>query len=417
MRCDDCRANPQSESRYCECCGRRVSAPEAQALETPEAPVLDELLHDLERAASAVPQSGRCESCGGPAEDADLCAACQRAFHSVIETKKPEAPAENPVAAVQEVASAEPSPAPVSASSISAPPDLPSVSPAGIAPLPPPLRPAAAAAAAIAPPPAITVREPVPVREPIRSTPRPRPVPPRERSIASVPPSPPRGRSRPLFIAVALVVVALAICVPLSTPWLVSEEPASTPREEHPEEVRAQPVAQRVPTSSERDDTSESPEDTTPDPPASVPVRPSRPARHEPPPAAPGPPTEALVAETTLPPAEPVAAPAPEATAAPVGPFFEARQVNESPQVASRVEPRVPDDLQGPVNDVVILRVLVSQTGHVSLVNVLRRSRAGVALDDAVVAAVKQWTFAPARKRGEAVSCWYHVGVPIQRAG
>jgi TonB family protein len=65
----------------------------------------------------------------------------------------------------------------------------------------------------------------------------------------------------------------------------------------------------------------------------------------------------------------------------------------------------------------VIVRVLVSQTGHVSLVNVLRRSKTGVALDDAVVAAVKQWTFSPARKRGEAVSCWYHVGVPIQRAG
>jgi hypothetical protein len=50
-------------------------------------------------------------------------------------------------------------------------------------------------------------------------------------------------------------------------------------------------------------------------------------------------------------------------------------------------------------------------------VNVLRRSRSGVSLDDAVVAAVKQWTFSPARKRGEAVSCWYHIGIPVQRAG
>jgi TonB family protein len=90
--------------------------------------------------------------------------------------------------------------------------------------------------------------------------------------------------------------------------------------------------------------------------------------------------------------------------------------VNDAPQVASRIEPQIPDDVQGPLNDVVILRVLVSQTGHVSLVNVLRRSRSGVSLDDAVVAAVKQWTFSPARKRGEAVSCWYHVGVPVQRA-
>jgi hypothetical protein len=34
-------------------------------------------------------------------------------------------------------------------------------------------------------------------------------------------------------------------------------------------------------------------------------------------------------------------------------------------------------------------------------------------VDDAVVAAVKQWTFTPARKRGEAVSCWFNVGVSL----
>jgi TonB family protein len=75
----------------------------------------------------------------------------------------------------------------------------------------------------------------------------------------------------------------------------------------------------------------------------------------------------------------------------------------------------VPDSL-GPLNDVVVVRVLVSQTGHPSVVSLLRRSKAGSALDEAVVAAVKQWTFSPARKRGEAVSCWFNVGVPINRA-
>jgi hypothetical protein len=45
----------------------------------------------------------------------------------------------------------------------------------------------------------------------------------------------------------------------------------------------------------------------------------------------------------------------------------------------------------------------------------LRRSKVGRSLDDAVVAAVTQWTFSPARKRGEAVSCWYNIGVPLDR--
>ena len=39
---------------------------------------------------SGASQSARCESCGGPAGDTDLCDACQRAFHAVIEGKKPE---------------------------------------------------------------------------------------------------------------------------------------------------------------------------------------------------------------------------------------------------------------------------------------------------------------------------------------
>jgi protein TonB len=126
---------------------------------------------------------------------------------------------------------------------------------------------------------------------------------------------------------------------------------------------------------------------------------------------------EAPAEETPALAPEPVAlaAPAPEPVA-PVGPFFELAKVNEAPQIASRVEPRVPDELRGPLNEVVILRVLVSQAGQPAIVNVLRRSRAGVVLDDAVVAAVKQWTFSPARKRGEAVSCWYHLGVPVMRA-
>jgi protein TonB len=119
-----------------------------------------------------------------------------------------------------------------------------------------------------------------------------------------------------------------------------------------------------------------------------------------------------------VPPA-PVAAPEPkpEPPAAPVGPFFEQRDVNEVPRVATRVEPQVPDDLRDrQLNEVVIVRVLVTQAGQPLTVSLLRKSKAGASLDNAIVAAVKQWTFVPARKRGEAVSCWYHVGVPVSKA-
>ena len=79
------------------------------------------------------------------------------------------------------------------------------------------------------------------------------------------------------------------------------------------------------------------------------------------------------------------------------------------------MEPQVPAEARG-LSDIVVVRLLVSQTGHPSSVSLLRKSKAGQPLDDAVVAAVKQWTFSPARKKGEAVSCWLNVGVPVGRA-
>jgi protein TonB len=154
--------------------------------------------------------------------------------------------------------------------------------------------------------------------------------------------------------------------------------------------------------------TREAPRGTGPVKPAAPPVK-SAAAVPAPTPAAdPAPP-----AAVTPAPAEP---PPPLAEApAPAGPFYETRDVTAAPQVVSRVEPGVPAALEGSVNDVVVVRVLVSQTGNPSLVRLLRGSRSGAVVDEAVVAAVKQWTFTPARRRGEAVSCWYHVGVPIRR--
>ncbi len=85
--------------------------------------------------------------------------------------------------------------------------------------------------------------------------------------------------------------------------------------------------------------------------------------------------------------------------------------------MATRVEPQVPDELHDrQLNEVVIVRVLVTQAGQPLMVTLLRKSKAGASLDNAIVTAVKQWTFVPAKKRGEAVSCWFHVGVPVSRA-
>jgi periplasmic protein TonB len=100
----------------------------------------------------------------------------------------------------------------------------------------------------------------------------------------------------------------------------------------------------------------------------------------------------------------------------PAGRLFEPADVDESPRVATRIEPQLPRDVvERFPNDVVVVRVLVSQTGHPFRVSLLRRSLGGRTLDDAVVAAVSQWTFLPARKRGEAVSCWMNFGVRVGR--
>ena len=116
---------------------------------------------------------------------------------------------------------------------------------------------------------------------------------------------------------------------------------------------------------------------------------------------------------TPLPePLPPAAAAAP--SSAPQGPFFEPTQVSEAPRIASRVAPDVPPDLRGHArNEIVIVRMLISQVGRPSRVSLLRKSKVGPRVDDAVIAAVNQWTFSPARRKGEAVSSWFNIGIPV----
>jgi hypothetical protein len=145
-------------------------------------------------------------------------------------------------------------------------------------------------------------------------------------------------------------------------------------------------------------------------PAATVAVAPG--AISEPPPAAVAPPSAPAPAPVAAEP--PAAKPAAAAPTLPTIPYYELVQVDRPPQVASRVEPRL-EGVENVTKEIVIVRVLVSQTGQPHLVRLLRPSKSGPALDAAVIAAVEQYTFRPAAKRGEAVSCWLHTAVTITR--
>lgn len=126
----------------------------------------------------------------------------------------------------------------------------------------------------------------------------------------------------------------------------------------------------------------------------------------------------AASAELSTPAPPPPPPPAARAVAMPVGPIFQPTQVDRQPQVTSQVEPRMPDALRDRgVVDLVIVRVLVSQIGQPAQLTLLRRSKSGPTLDAAVLTAVRQWEFAPAQRRGQAVSCWYNIGVPLRAEG
>lgn len=96
---------------------------------------------------------------------------------------------------------------------------------------------------------------------------------------------------------------------------------------------------------------------------------------------------------------------------------FEAAAVDVKPEITRKIEPRYPDAArERGLEDVVIVRVLVSPNGHAADTRLLRRSKVDPSFDDAAVAAVRQWGFSPARKRDRAVACWLNVGVPFRGA-
>ena len=388
--------------------------------------------------------AARCESCGGPAEDGNLCSRCQQAFHSLLDAPPacdpvavaaPRAPVvdQQQVVPVASAIPAEPAPAVIK---VRAPVAVSAVPVVEVAPAP------QAVAQPVAAPP----------------SPKSKPVPVAVAAVASSQEQPSRVRTIGALIAVLVAVAAIGF--PLSKLWLGGQETAAFIRQDQPKppvqpaadsaaespvapaavatsstvstavaETSAAapiqaapkvPAAKVPPAAPKMSPPKVSPASTTRTAAAKVPPKSAKPngsMRPAGPVTAPAP-VAAAPAPEVAPPAPVVAPePRPEAPAAPIGQFFETRDVNEAPRIATKVEPQVPEDLRDrPLNEIVIVRVLVTQTGHAHIVNLLRRSKAGPSLDDAIVAAVKQWSFVPARKRGEAVSCWYHVGVPVNRA-
>ena len=241
-------------------------------------------------------------------------------------------------------------------------------------------------------------------------------------------PKPPKPINQLLLPMAALVVVAVG----LGGYWVRVHGGLSAVLEGQTAEAGAKP--ERAPQSASASRAAESVKAAPAEKSARPAPQPEKPKPSQPKPAArPAATAKARPASAPAPahapiPAAPVAVPvvftvAPEAPAAPAspapstlpqGPFFEPTDVQEAPRVARRVEPDVPEELRARASkEIVIVRMLVSQIGRPSRVTLLRKSKSGPRVDDAVIAAVNQWTFSPAKRRGEAVSSWFNIGVPV----
>jgi TonB family protein len=91
----------------------------------------------------------------------------------------------------------------------------------------------------------------------------------------------------------------------------------------------------------------------------------------------------------------------------------EAVTVDVPPRARTVTRPVYPAAaLRSGVGGVVLLRVLVSETGQPLQVEVVRGIRSDLA--DAAIAALQRWTFDPARKNGRPVRAWTTISIPFQ---
>jgi TonB family protein len=407
---------------------------------------------------------GRCGSCGAPTDDGDLCRSCQQAFGALLGSARPASQSVAPATARPQAPRVDeslwsqlmntPAPPPMDsfdALAAAAPPPPPPAPPAPAAVPPVDVRAVAAQLAAVKPP--EIKLEPIRV-EPVRAnaatpveavkTPalaRPHAVAPpqavmREAYPAKAP-RPASGSPRPNAsmsperkrqYAVGAAALAFLAAMGAGGAWLRSHEQHQRMIAE--QELQAQ-IAQQV--SVAEPEPAPAPVAAAPpsEPPAVKPRKPvaapkQRPTSARSKPAVPAPPQIGSASLAQVPGASPapvlppaaqvvaVSAPASAAPEQPLGPFFQTTEVNEAPRVERRVPPQLPAELRGrKINEIVVVRALVSHAGRPSRISLLRRSRTGPELDDAIMAAVNRWTFAPAKKRGEAVSCWFNFAVAV----
>ena len=105
-----------------------------------------------------------------------------------------------------------------------------------------------------------------------------------------------------------------------------------------------------------------------------------------------------------------------QAEAVPLGQIFEVSQVETRPSVTNRFDPVLPARITSATPVVVIVRVLVSPSGRAVESTSVKNPTNDAGLAAAAAATVRQWSFAPAHKKGQAVSCWVNVGVVFKSA-
>jgi hypothetical protein len=471
VRCSDCQREPLKPAHYCECCGRDLPLYESHAEQTSGANEKAEGPGAIDGADDWAPRPAvsdlRCRSCGGPSLDGNHCQACREA--SSIKPPAPAVPARNdaPVSAKVQPVQATVSSSPVTST---APlwdhSDQPTV--ANTQPSHANLEATSQAAKnqAVAARAKAIADEVVRSHEAHRERAKSDSIPPdkiRRSPVvprAAAPVRPPRRDPRLAVVVVGVLVAAISV----GAAWLRIHNPSSSVLAEQIAPVVAtDPVAEiadagvpSLPTeraatatraTHDRDavlpgERSQAPAPATQDrkPPATTsakastasqpkPMTPVRPPRRAAVPAVVSKPVR-VQDSTSKASASPVLTSAPVAwppvvravatappAAAPVpvvGPFFETKDVTESPRIATRAKPKLQGELKDrSINEVIVVRALVSQTGHPSRISLLRRSKTGPQLDDVVLEAVNQWTFAPARKKGEAVACWFNFAVQI----
>ncbi len=107
---------------------------------------------------------------------------------------------------------------------------------------------------------------------------------------------------------------------------------------------------------------------------------------------------------------QPVSSQPPSGTLTPVAPAPIPPNVDELPKPITRVAPSYPEEARNArVDGKVILQALVGEDGRVLDTRVVKSIPL---LDEAAMAAVRQWRFEPGKSKGKPVEMW--IDVPVQ---